>query len=181
MDNKSIVHIALFAALTAALGLFPPIPLATGVPISVQSIAPMLAGSILGARKGLLSQVLFLLLVAVGLPLLSGGRGGLGVFVSPTGGFALSFIVTAGLIGFLIERNWQQLSVLKTAIILFFAGMCVTYLIGIPWIVAVVKISPLQAALSCLPFLPGDLIKVGVSAMIAMTIKKSYPMIQGSR
>lgn len=178
MDNRSIVYISLFAALTAALGLIPPIPLASGVPISVQSLAPMLAGSILGAKRGALSQILFLILVAAGLPLLSGGRGGIGVFMSPTGGFAIGWVAAAFTIGGFVELFWQKLSVPKAIIFNFIGGVFIIYLIGIPWLMFVLNLSVMQAIVSSLPFLPGDLVKVVLAAVIAVTIKKSYPVIR---
>ena len=76
--------------MVAALGLVPAFtPPGFAVPITAQSLGVMLAGSILGARRGALSLVLLLVLVAVGLPLLAGGRGGLGVFAGPSVGFLL--------------------------------------------------------------------------------------------
>lgn len=86
METRDIVFIALFAAIMAALAVFPPITLpVVGVPITAQSLGAMLAGGVLGATRGGLSMILFLLLVAIGLPLLPGGRGGFGVFLGPTG------------------------------------------------------------------------------------------------
>ena len=106
MSIKDDVHIALFAALTATLGLVPALALSvTGVPITAQSMGAMLAGSVLGARRGALSQLLFLALVAIGLPLLAGGRGGLGVFLGPSAGFLLGWVPAAAGIGFLFERS----------------------------------------------------------------------------
>ena len=66
----------------------------TPVPITLQTIGVLLAGGILGARLGAISQIVFLLLVATGLPLLSGGRGGIGVFVGPSAGYLLSYPLT---------------------------------------------------------------------------------------
>ena len=68
--ERSLTHIALFAALIAVLGLVPQITLAVGVPITAQSLGIMLCGTVLGARRGALAVVLFLVLVAAGLPLL---------------------------------------------------------------------------------------------------------------
>ena len=73
--ERSLTHVALFAALVAVLGLVPQISLAAGVPITAQSLGIMLCGTVLGARRGALAVLLFLALVAAGLPLLSGGRG----------------------------------------------------------------------------------------------------------
>ncbi|AQX26114.1 biotin transport system substrate-specific component [Bartonella sp. Raccoon60] len=82
MTTKDLTYISLFAALYAVLGFFPPIflPFFLGLPITAQSMGPMLAGSILGAKRGAAASALFLFLVAIGLPLLAGGRGGIGVF-----------------------------------------------------------------------------------------------------
>ena len=79
--EKNLTHIALFAALIAVLGLVPKIDLASGVPITAQSLGVMLCGTVLGARRGALAVGLFLLVTLAGLPLLSGGRGGLGVLL----------------------------------------------------------------------------------------------------
>ena len=72
--ERNIAYIALFAALITVLGLVPRIELAAGVPITAQSLGIMLCGTVLGARRGALAVLLFLALLAVGLPLLSGGR-----------------------------------------------------------------------------------------------------------
>jgi len=93
--ERNVVYIALFAALIAALGLLPTFFLASGIPITAQSLGVMLCGTILGAKRGALAVVLFLVLVAVGLPLLAGGRGGLGVFTTPWAGFLFGFPIAA--------------------------------------------------------------------------------------
>ena len=77
---RSMAQVSLFAALMAVMGLIPKIDLPLGVPITIQSLGVMLAGVMLGPWRGLQSMLLFLAAVAVGLPLLSGGRGGIGVF-----------------------------------------------------------------------------------------------------
>ena len=74
---RDLAQIAIFAALIAALGLPGTITVGpTGVPITLQTLGVMLAGGILGARKGFLSVLVFLVLTSAGLPLLAGGRGG---------------------------------------------------------------------------------------------------------
>ncbi|HEX2017619.1 MAG TPA: biotin transporter BioY, partial [Aurantimonas sp.] len=109
MATRDIVHIALFAALMAVLGAFPPLMIpALGIPITAQSMGPMLMGGILGAGRGGLSMLLFLTLVAIGLPLLSGGRGGLAPFVGPWSGFIYGWIAASIVIGWLTERFWAR-------------------------------------------------------------------------
>lgn len=182
MPTKDIVYIALFAALTAAFGLFPPFPLpATGVPITAQTLGPMLAGAILGAKRGFLSQLLFVVLVAAGLPLLAGGRGGFAIFPGPTGGFLIAWPVFAFLIGYLVERSWNSLTLVKVVVFMAVGGIGVSYLIGIPWMAMVLKLSMTQAIFSALPFLPGDVAKVILASIIAMSVKRAYPLISHER
>ncbi len=172
MDTKSLVYIALFAALTAALALFPPIPL-PGAPITAQSMGPMLAGAIIGAKRGFLSQLLFLALVAVGLPLLAGGRGGFGVFMGPTGGFLISWPIAAFFIGWAWNRFGAGFTHQLFAVLI--GGIGIVYLIGTPWMGAVLG-WPLSKAISVLVvYIPGDLIKAVVAVLIARGVRKAYP------
>ncbi|PTW60399.1 biotin transport system substrate-specific component [Breoghania corrubedonensis] len=178
-STRDIVYIALFAGLTAALSLFPPITIpAIGVPISAQSLGPMLAGSILGARRGGLALLLFVGLVAVGLPLLSGGRGGLGVFFGPSGGYIIGWVVAAYVIGLLHEWGWRRLNVVSSFIYCVIGAIIVLYAIGITWTSFVVDLSLLKTAMASSLFVIGDVIKAGVAAAIAVSVKRSYPIIQ---
>jgi biotin transport system substrate-specific component len=182
MSSRDIAYIALFAAVTAALALFPPLMLpVTGVPITAQSMGPMLAGLILGAKRGALSQALLVMLVIVGLPLLSGGRGGLGVMIGPSGGFIFGWIVAAFVTGWLTERFWDRLTVFRAGLFAFVGGILVVYLCGIPWMATIGGIPIADAMLGSAWYLPGDMIKVAIAAMIAITVKRSYPLIEPRR
>jgi len=176
--TRDIVLIALFAAIMAVLGVFPPITLPLiGVPITAQSLGVMLAGGILGARRGALAMVLFLVLVAVGLPLLSGGRGGFAVFLGPSGGFLVGWIVAAFVVGLTIERLWTRLGHVNAFIACVFGGIIVLYAIGIPWIAFAAEISIVQAFVGSMPFIPGDLIKAVIASAVIVTVARSYPII----
>lgn len=178
MSTRDLVHIALFAAITAALGVMPPfvIPL-IGVPVTAQSMGPMLAGSILGARKGTLSIALFVLLVAAGLPLLAGGRGGLAVLAGPGGGFILGWIVSAFVIGLLCQRFWSRINIWQFGIFNLIGGVVVLYPIGILWISLVTGLGLWQAAAGVAMFLIGDGVKVVATAFIAQTVRRAYPVM----
>lgn len=178
MPIKDLVHISLFAALMAALALFPPITIpAIGVPITAQSMGVMFAGGILGARKGGLSILLFLVLVAIGLPLLSGGRGGIGVFAGPTAGFMLGWVVGAFVTGLLTERAWAGLTSLKAFGVCVIGGIGVVYLLGIPWLSLVANISIDKAIIGSAAFIPGDLLKAAAAAAVIIGVKRAYPLI----
>ena len=179
MTTRDIVLIALFAALTAVLAIFPPLTIpALGIPITAQSIGPMLAGGVIGARRGGLSMLLFLVLVAVGLPLLSGGRGGIGVFAGPTVGFLFGWVAAAILIGWLTERLYSRISFVSAFGICVLGGIGVLYAIGIP-VGSLVTETPLWTAITgSAVFLPGDLVKAGVAAAIIVAVRRAYPMIE---
>ncbi|MCO6386532.1 biotin transporter BioY [Aliihoeflea sp. 40Bstr573] len=182
MNTKDIVFIALFAALTAALGVFPPFTLpVVGVPITAQSMGAMLAGSVLGAKRGSLALALFLVLVAAGLPLLAGGRGGFAVFAGPGGGFLVSWILVAFVVGLLCERFWRNLGFFQALGINILGGILVLYPIGIAWISLTTGLSYFEAAAGSIGFIPGDLIKAAIAATVAVTVRKSYPLIEAPR
>lgn len=175
---RDVVLVALFAAIMAALAVFPPLVLPViGVPVTAQSLGAMLAGGVLGARRGALSMLLFLALVAIGLPLLAGGRGGIGVFLGPTAGYLVGWIFVALVIGFLVERSWDRLNTLKAMLICAVGGIGVLYAIGIPWSAAVADISVPTAFIGSLPFFIGDAIKCYIAAVVIVIVKRSYPII----
>ena len=96
MTTRDLVLAALFAAIIVALGLLPPITLGfIPVPITAQSLGVMLAGVVLGSKRGTVAVLLVLLLAAIGLPVLSGGRGGLAVFAAPTTGYLIGWVFAA--------------------------------------------------------------------------------------
>ncbi len=172
--EKSITHIALFAALIAVLGFVPKIELISGVPITAQSMGVMLCGTVLGARRGALAVLLFLGLVAVGLPLLSGGRGGLGVFASPSVGFLIGFPIAAYVAGLIVER-WTVPVGYAALAGAALGGIVVLYAFGIPGMAIMLDKSLSEASLLATPFLPGDLIKVGLAALVTRAIAQMRP------
>ncbi|WP_454917897.1 biotin transporter BioY [Xanthobacter sediminis] len=175
METRLLVRIALMAALIGALGLVPPIflPVAVGVPITAQNLGVMLAGLLLGARGGAMATALFAFVVLLGAPLLTGGRGGLGVLAGPTVGFFLGFIPGAFVTGLLAER--LKLPPFATAFVAAFAGgVLVVYLCGIPALAGVAGIGLRQAALGSAVFLPGDVLKSVAAAVLAVTVLKAW-------
>jgi len=173
MDYKSLVRIALFAALIAVLGLIPKldIPIAAGVPITAQTLGVMLAGLLLGPRHGALAVLLFLFAVALGAPMLSGGRGGLGVFFGPTVGFLAGWVVGAWVCGWVYQR-------IRSGLLgCWLGGIGVVYVFGILGLVLISGLSLSQAALATLVFLPGDILKSLLAAWVVgrLQIKHREP------
>lgn len=176
MTTRDYAHIALFCAITAALGLLPAVPIPfSPVPVTAQTLGVMLTGAILGARRGALAMLLFMSMVAIGLPLLAGGRGGLAVFAGPTVGFFLAFPLAALVIGWLTSKSWNRLTFVRAWGIDVLGGVLAVYLLGIPFIAIIAKISLIQAAIGVLAFIPGDVLKAAAAAAITMAVKRGYP------
>ncbi|WP_330647248.1 biotin transporter BioY [Thioclava sp. FTW29] len=179
--ERSITLVALFAALTAALGLLPNLTLGFGVPITAQTLGVMLAGTVLGAKRGALSSLLFIMLVALGLPLLSGGRGGLGVFTSPTAGFLIGWPIASFVTGLFVEKT-RGLSLTVSGILgSVLGGVVVLYAAGIIGMSIVLDKTILQATWLTTAFIPGDIVKAVLAGFITQGLAKARPQSVLSR
>lgn len=179
--ERNLTLIALFAALIAALGLIPQITLGFGVPITAQSLGIMLCGTVLGARRGALAVLLFLLLVALGLPLLSGGRGGLGLFASPTAGFLIGFPVAAFVTGLIVEKWRGAPLTLVAGVGAAVGGIAVLYVFGIGGMSIVLGKTIGEAAALVTAFIPGDILKAAIAGMVTSALARARPQSVLSR
>ena len=176
MKVKEMTFVALFAAVMGALGLVPPIMLSfTPVPITLQTLGVLLAGGILGARLGGISMALFLLLVAAGAPLLSGGRGGIGVFFGPSAGYLIAYPITAFFIGYLLSR-FTTLKLMKILLLNLTAGIFLIYLFGIPVQAFMMNIPLADAIKLSLVYIPGDVLKATLASFLVYRLLK-HPII----
>ncbi len=181
-ESRDLARIAVFAALIAALGLPGTLfPFGTTVPITAQTLGVMLAGAILGSWRGAAAVIVFEILVLVGLPLLAGGRGGPAVFVGPSAGFLIGWIVGAFVIGVIAHPRDGKPIWWRVALGAFVGGIGVVYAFGIPVLALVLGLTLEQAALNVLIFVPGDLIKVVLTVLIVMALGKAYPAAFGRR
>lgn len=175
LDAGDAARVATFAALLAALGLPGSIALfGNAVPVTLQTLGVMLAGAILGAWRGSLAVATFLALAAAGLPVLAGGRGGLGAFVGPSAGYLVGFLVGAAVVGLLVDRL-RRVTFARVLVACVVGGIAVVYAVGIPVQALVTGVPlPTTAQLS-LAFLPGDLLKALAAAAITVGVVRAYP------
>lgn len=168
--------VAVFAGIVAALGLIPAISAFGGaVPITAQSLGVMLAGAILGARRGALALVVFLGLVALGLPLLAGGRGGLGVFLGPSIGYLIGFPIAAFAVGALTHTVGAPYRLTGGIVANLIGGVVILNVIGIAGLMARADLSLGAATTAALPFVPGDVAKAVVCALVARGVHSALP------
>jgi len=161
---------ALFAALSAILSQIA-IPIGP-VPVTMTHTSVFMAAGLLGAKYGSLSQLVFVLMGAAGLPVFSGFRGGFGIITGPTGGFIIGYIGCALVTGLLIGRFGMSLKALIPAM---YAGWLVTYVCGVTWFMYSTNTGFLPALTVCVyPFLPGDVLKTAISAVL---IGRLHPII----
>ena len=171
--ERNLTHIALFAALIAALGFLPKIDLVSGVPITAQSLGVMLCGTVLGAKRGALAVLLFLT-VALAVPVLAGFRTTLMALNSPTAGYIIGFPLAAFTAGLLVER--LRIAIFPAAFIgAVLGGIGVMHVCGIIGMSVMLGKSLPEAALLALPFLAGDLLKAGLAAAVTQSMARLRP------
>ena len=176
--SRDLALIASFAALVAVLGVPGSLSLfGNAVPITVQTLGVMVAGSVLGWRRAFLALLVFLALVAAGLPLLAGGRGGLGVFAGASAGYLLAWPLGAAATGWLVQRRLPAYPVWWGLVANVVGGIGVVYLIGIPVQAAVTGTSSVLAtAVAAAVFLPGDAAKAVIATLVASGVHRGYPV-----
>lgn len=172
LKTKKLILAGIFAALTAVCSWININLFFTPVPINLALIGPYMAGLLLGSRYGLMSQVIYILLGAIGLPVFAGFTGGLEKLVGPTGGFIAGYAVCAVICGL---QSKKLSSVSKAGgilgnVLLMLCGLACCYGLGLIWYMIVTKSSLWAGFLACiLPFLPGDAVKI---AAVALLVKK---------
>jgi biotin transport system substrate-specific component len=173
MNIRQMTLVSLFAALTAA-GAFISIPLYP-VPITLQNLFTLLAGMTLGSVLGGSSQIIYVLLGIIGLPVFAGFKAGMGVLFGPTGGYLFGFIIASYIIGKIIELKKE-----KDIFYYFLAGgigIIIIYISGITQLSLVTGIGIKKALMvGVFPFLPGDILKIIAASFIASKLKLVIPL-----
>jgi biotin transport system substrate-specific component len=164
-----MIYAALFGAATA-VGALISIPLPP-VPITLQTFFMSLAGALLRARLAALSQVVYILLGIIGLPVFALGKAGLGVLFGPTGGYLVGFIGGAFTIGKLVRYGDKP--GFGRLLAAMGAGTLVVYIFGIAQLILVADLSLTKAlSVGALPFLFGDALKITAAAGTARALKQ---------
>ncbi|MEZ5210570.1 biotin transporter BioY [Gordonia sp. (in: high G+C Gram-positive bacteria)] len=170
-----ITQAAVFAALIVVLGLPGSFNLASGVPITLQTMGVMLAGAVLGPRKGTLAVVLFMVLALAGLPILAGGRTGTMAIASPTAGYFLGFLPGVIVIGLLTALMMPRYRIWLGIVVNLVGGVLVIYLCGIAGLMLRGGVPFVTAITTNGPFVLGDVIKAVLTALIAAAVHRGRP------
>lgn len=164
---KDLCMMAVFTAVIVVMAQII-IPMPFGVPMTLQTLAISLAGVMLGAKKGAISTLVYVLLGVVGAPVFAGFTGGLGIVFGPTGGFILSFPILAFAAGYGAEKNnkiwlWSGLV----------AGVVFNYLCGVIYFSVYTSNDLITSFVACvLVFIPTDIIKVLIAGLFGVKVRQ---------
>lgn len=170
MKLKSLNRIAMFTALLAVCAW---ISIPSPVPFTLQTFGVFLAAGLLGRNKGAIAVLAYILLGAVGLPVFSGGRGGIGIILGETGGYIMGFLPGAYICGTICEKNKKPLVLFASMVF----GLLVCYAAGSMWAYFMffnVGYAGVITVLTkhCLSFVIPDLVKLAVAACVVKELNK---------
>jgi biotin transport system substrate-specific component len=149
-------------AITASAYVVIPLPVSP-VPVTAQTLVVLLIGALYGATRAAATVLTYLIQGAAGLPVFAGGLGGAVVFVGPTAGYLLGFLLAAIGVGAMAERGWDRRPI--RVIVSMIAGYALIYLPGVLWLSWFVGAENVLAA-GLYPFLPGAVLKIGIAAAL---------------
>ena len=181
LSARELSLVALFAALTG-IGGFIRIPVPY-VPLTMQTLMVMFSGLILGGKLGALSQLVYILVGLMGIPIFAHG-GGPGYVLQPTFGYLLGFVCGAYIIGHITERRASlKYSVLFLALVvgtlaIYVPGVAVLYL-NLNFIQQKAVSLSTAIKIGCLVVLPGDLIKIGLVLYLGPLLRQKLPISKG--
>jgi biotin transport system substrate-specific component len=140
-----------------------PVPMSP-VPMTLQPLAVLVVGGVLGARAGAAALVLYLAMGLLGLPVFAGGAAGVTRLLGPTGGYLLAFPVAAAVAGRLVGLTPAVLRTLLACA----AGMLVIHAGGVAQLALLGGDPALAYRVGFVPFLTGDLLKIGLAAAVIL-------------
>jgi biotin transporter BioY len=164
--SKALYNFLLIAGASLAIALsaqaYLPLPF-TPVPISGQTLMVLLAGTLLGSKRGAASVITYLGLGVAGIPLFAGGGVGFARLLGPTGGYLMGFVAAAYVAGYLAQKSWDRR--IFTAGLAMLAGNVVIYLFGLPRLAVFVGWDKVLA-LGLYPFIAGDVVKLVAATLL---------------
>ncbi|MDM7856467.1 biotin transporter BioY [Cellulomonas alba] len=208
--TTDVALVATFAAFIAVCSIVPGVPGPAGVPFTLQTFAVVLAGLVLGARRGLAAVALYLVVGLAGVPVFADHSAGLAVLTGPTGGYLVGFLAAAtvagalagpalhvatrtlgdgtgragrGALARLAARPWWRGGVRYVALLVagLVASPVVLDVFGIAGLVWRAGLSFHAAFAANLPFVPGDVIKTALAALVALTVFRAFPDLARTR
>lgn len=174
---QTIIIIIVFTLLTCIFSIWEINLGFTPIPITLQLVIALMAGAILGSRLGALSQILYVLLGLLGIPIFSGGEKGISYITGLSGGYLLGFVIASFVTGLIIEHYANNIKDMHQQFIIYLfsmlIGLFIIYFFGVAQLMNISN-SSLEIAISngMLPFLMLDIIKIIFGAIISVILKR---------
>ncbi|MDD3297344.1 MAG: biotin transporter BioY, partial [Firmicutes bacterium] len=170
MKTTEMILVSMFAALMAIFAQITiPLPISP-VPITMQELAVCLAAAILGSRLALLSQLIYIAVGIIGMPVFSGGTAGLARLMGPTGGYITGFLLASYVIGKIVEQ--RPLPTIRRTFLAMLCGLLLIYTCGMLQLSLVTGITLKAAFLSgVIPFIGIAIIKIVLGATVAASVR----------
>jgi len=163
-DIALIIGGSLLIGLCAQLAILLPF---SPVPVTGQTFAVLMIGALLGARRGCLTVLAYIIEGAGGLPVFALGRGGFAVLLGPTGGYLVGFVAAAYITGLLAERGWDRRA--GTTVLAMIFGNAAIYAFGLLWLCCLMGVRWSVLIAGLYPFVVGDLLKIVLAAVLLPT------------
>ncbi|RLP06766.1 biotin transporter BioY [Propionibacterium australiense] len=180
---SDLALIAVFAALIAVFALIPALFTVGAVPFALHLIVVLLAPLVLGAVRGAATMLLYLLVGVAGLPVFSGGSSGPAVLIGATGGYLVGWVVAALASGAIrtaaARRRPSKKALTAWLVVAALVGVLVIHVFGVAWFMASpnLRMSPGAALLATAPFLPFDVVKAVIAALLAVAVLSAFPRL----
>ncbi|MBC5787440.1 MULTISPECIES: biotin transporter BioY [Clostridiaceae] len=168
MSIKTMCVIAIMTAVICVVSPFS-IPIPGVVPISLGTLGVYIASSLLGAKKGFIAVLLYLIIGAIGLPVFAQFTGGVSIIAGPTGGYMVGYLLMALLTGWFTDHSNNIVWKISLGMVL---GTLACYLLGTIWLAYTMKLDLIAALWAgVIPFIPGDIVKIVLSVSLAKVLR----------
>lgn len=165
LKTKNLILYSLFAAMTAVLSQISLILPFTPVPVNLAMLSVFMSGAMVGSKGGAVSQIVYVILGAIGIPVFAKLSAGVGIILGPTGGYIIGYIASAYITGYIIEKTGKGFI---SYIFAMAIGLIACYLLGTIWFMIITGTMIYKALTLCvIPFIPGDMLKILAGSFLA--------------
>ena len=167
--TNKLLMAGLFSALTGVCSWININLFFTPVPVNMALMGPYLAGLMLGCRYGFFSQIIYILLGVLGIPVFAGFTSGAGIIAGPTGGFIVGYVICAVICGLPARKKGSSYRIM-----LMICGLIACYALGLAWFMILTHSTLWAGLVACvIPFLPGDAVKIALAAVLSKYLVKA--------
>jgi len=174
---RNFFFIGIFLGFISLLGFLPPFYFfLNNLPVTAQSLGPLMIGGILGPKRACLVMLMFTILVFSGAPLVAGSTSGMNMLQDPMCGFFLSWLPVTYIVGRFIESYWDDLTILQSFLPCLLGCLLIDF-VGIAWLLITTPSGFGMLAKYLSVFLIVDLVKALLASYNIITFRYNYPLL----